>query len=359
MTTAEIIKYRLYNQHVTHHIHATPGELVAWMGAMQAQDYPGAKWSIALRIPGCTEADVDRAIAERKIIRTWPMRGTLHFVAAADIRWMLALMASKVVSGNAGRRRQLELDDKTMNKSTRLIAKALQGNKQLTRSEIYDLLDRNGISPKAQRGLHILAHLAHTGLICFAAFSEKQPSFALLDEWAPHGAIMHRDEALATAAVRYFNSHGPATLRDFVWWTGLTVTDAKKAVQLAEDELEKITAGDREYYMAAGPPEIKTASGVHLLPGFDEYLLGYTDRSAVLDKAHAPKVVPGNNGMFMPTIVINGKIGGLWRRHIKKKEVIVESRPFEDLSAAKHKAIAAEARKYGKYLGMDVVYEKK
>lgn len=356
MTKTDITKYRLYNQHITHQVHATPEALVAWMGAMQAQDYPGAKWSIALRISGCTEVDVDRAIAQRKIVRTWPMRGTLHFVAAADIRWMLDLMAARVAAGSAGRRRQLELDDKTMKKSVKLVEKALQGDKQLTRNELYELLDRNGISPKAQRGIHILGHLAHTGLICFAAHNEKQPSFALLDEWVPHARPMPTEEALHTAIVRYFNSHGPATLRDFIWWTGLKVADAKKALQLAEGELEKIDVGEETYYMAAGMPEVKAASGVHLLPGFDEYLLGYTDRSAALEKTHAPKVVPGNNGMFMPTIVVNGKVSGLWKRTVKKKEVIIESKPFEKLSAAKHKAVAAEARKYGTYLGMDVKY---
>jgi hypothetical protein len=356
MTNADITKYRLHNQHITHHVHVSPEEVVAYMGAMQAQDYPGAKWSIALRIPGCTEADVDKAIAQRKIVRTWPMRGTLHFIAAADIRWMLDLMASRVVSGNAGRRRQLELDDKTMKKSARLIEKALQGDKQLTRSDIYDLLDKNGISPQAQRGIHILGYLAHTGLICFAAHNEKQPSFALLDEWVPNAPTMQPDEAMATVALRYFNSHGPATVRDFTWWTGLKLTDARRAVQMVEEQLEKITIGDNTYYMPIGLPEVKAASGVHLLPGFDEYLLGYTDRSAALVKAHAPKVVPGNNGMFMPTIVINGKVSGLWKRTIKKKEAIVESIPFEKLSAAKHKAIAAEVKKYGKYLGMAVRY---
>lgn len=354
MTRAAIIQQRLQQQFISHYTHATPEALVSHMGAIQAQDFAGAKWSVALRIPGCTEADVDQAIAARKIIRTWPMRGTLHFVAAADIRWMLDLMAAKIITASAGRRRQLELDEQTLIQSGKLIEKALRDDRQLTRSELYELLEQHKISTGGQRGIHILSYLAHKGLICFATHTGKQPGFALLDEWAPSAQKPDRTTSLATIALRYFNSHGPATLRDFAWWTGLTLTDARNGLAMVAGQLQKMTLDGTDYYAAAGLDGDASPKSVYLLPGFDEYMLGYTDRSLILDKIHAPKIVPGNNGMFMPTIIVKGKVAGLWKRTIGRKEVSIDLMPFEPLNATTHKLAMAAAHNYGRYLGLPV-----
>lgn len=195
--------------------------MVAFFGAVHAQDYRGALWGVGQRVAGATEADVERALAERSIVRTWPMRGTLHFVAPDDVRWMLRLLAPRAIARAAGRHRQLGLDAATFAQSRDRLTAVLAGGNQLTRDAIYAELDRSGISTAGQRGIHILAQLAMEGVICFGARRSKQQTFALLDEWVPSSRMLEGDEALAELAARYFASHGPATLADFAWWSGL------------------------------------------------------------------------------------------------------------------------------------------
>lgn len=180
------------------------------------------------------EADIEQALADRTIIRTWPMRGTLHFVAATDVRWMLELLTPRIVANNAQRLlRQFGLDEAVFARSKDLFVRALQGGKRLARNAMYEVLEAGGVSTAGQRGLHILGRLAQAGVICFGAREGKQQTFALLDEWAPTARRMARDEALAEIARRYFTSHGPATLQDFAWWSGLTVANAQAALELA------------------------------------------------------------------------------------------------------------------------------
>ncbi|XZF14977.1 winged helix DNA-binding domain-containing protein [Chitinophagaceae bacterium MMS25-I14] len=358
MTQKEIALYRLVNLQIAQHTIHTPGEMVAYLGAMQAQDFPGAKWALGLRIPGTTDAGIEQAIADRKIVRTWPMRGTLHFVAPGDVRWMLQLMASRVLAGSKGRLKQLELDDKTLLKSKKILVKELQGGKQIARNELYSILDKNKISTEGQRGIHILSHAAHEGLICFGSHNEKQPTFTLLDEWIPAGKKLSQEEALAEVALRYFTSHGPATLQDFVWWTGLKVADAKTAVQLVQEKMHTIEINKTAYIMGQNLPDIsKLSPDVYLLPGFDEYMLGYKDRSAALDPLHMPKVVPGNNGMFMPTLIIKGKIEGTWKRPVKKDKIKLQITPFLRLTKTAKAGVTAAAKLYGKYMQLPVQIE--
>jgi Winged helix DNA-binding domain len=353
MTLRDIAHYRLVNQQIAYPKYKTPGELVALLGAMQAQDYLGSLWAIGLRLPGATAANIEQAIAGRTIVRTWPLRGTLHFVAAADVRWMLELLAPRILTGSANRQRQLELDDATIERSKKLFINALQGGMQLTRDAMYGLLEAARISTAGQRGLHILWSLAQHGIICFGAHQGKQPTFALLDEWAPNAKKLERDEALATLARRYFIGHGPATLQDFAWWSGLKVTDAKAGLDLAAPHLVRETIGDRIYWMADAP-QVSPNSSAYLLPGFDEYILGYTDRSAALDPRHALKVVTGNNGRFMPTIIMKGRVAGIWNRTLGKKAVFLSPTPFASLTKVEKRAFAAAAQRYGQFLGMSV-----
>lgn len=355
MTSAAIARQRLASQQIARPAFATPGEVVAHLGAMQAQDYPGALWSVGLRLPeaaGATEADVERALAERSIVRTWPMRGTLHFVAAADVRWMVELLAPRVLERAAARRAQLELDKATLAAAARTFEAALAGGRQLTRQAMCDLLNAHGISPAGQRGYHVLAHLAQTGLLCFGAAEGKQQTFALLEEWVPGAARLPRDEALAALAQRYFAGHGPATVHDFVWWSGLTVTEARAGLAAAAGELLCEKVGGREYWAGQAQPAAAATSApdMHLLPGFDEYLLGYTDRSAALDPAHAARVHPGGNGVFRATLVSGGQVVGLWRRTPKAKAVTVALEPFAALGEAEQRAAVRAAERYGRYL---------
>lgn len=356
MTNLDIARLRLYNQQIAGTRFKTPEQIVSWLGALQAQDYAGAKWSIGLRLPGATDPDIEQAIADRKIVRTWPMRGTLHFVEVSDARWMLALLTPRIIAGSAGRYRQLELDEAVFARSKELFAKVLQGGKQLTREEMYQLLERHSISTAGQRGYHILSRSAQDGLICFGPPDDKQQIFVLLDEWAPKTKELARDEALAELTQRYFMSHGPATLQDFARWAGLNVTEARAGLDMVKPQLRQETMNSQVYWMSPDMPVLEDNSpAVYLLPGFDEYMLGYKDRSAVLDAIHAQKIVPGNNGMFSPTLVIDGKVTGTWKRAFKKDTVVMTISPFTSLSQAQSCAISAFAERYGRFIGKSPV----
>ena len=344
MNRSDIAGIRLASQRISAPGCSSPAGALAHMGAMQAQDHGNALWGIGLRVPGAGIADVRDAIASRAVVRTWLLRGTLHFVAGADLRWMLALVAQRSIAAQASRHRQLELDEPVFAASRRLLAKALRGT-TLTRGALFELLESKGIATAGQRGLHILWRLAQDGVLCFSAHEGKQPAFALLDEWLPDaGPVMTRDEALAALAQRYFSSHGPATVADFAWWAGLTLADARRGLGGAAG-LEQVHIDGKVWAMAegaAGRPH--GAGGVHLLPGFDEYLLGYKDRGDVLAAQHAGRIVPGGNGVFKPMIVADGQIVGTWQR-----SGAVE--PFEPLGRAQTKALAAALQRYRAFCG--------
>ncbi len=347
MSGATIAHRRLVNQQIARQRFAEPGEVVRWLGAMQAQDFLGALWAVGLRTPGATEATVEAAIAAKTIVRTWPMRGTIHFVAPADARWMLELLTPRVVQGMQSRLRQLGLDAQTIAASGEVVARALEGGKQLTRDELRAALEAAGIAAAGQRGIHILGQLAQARLICFGARAGKQPTFALFDEWAPDAKSLPRDEGLATLALRYFNSHGPATLQDFVWWTGLTVTDARAGLAAAALQLRRELIDGQEYYGPTDGAAEDLSKTAFLLPPFDEFLIGYRDRGASLDPAYAGRVVPGGNGIFNPIVVTGGRVTGTWRRTLKKDNVTLSFSPFTEWSAAEREAIAAAAECYG------------
>ncbi|HEY2064487.1 MAG TPA: winged helix DNA-binding domain-containing protein [Gemmatimonadaceae bacterium] len=330
-------------------------EIVSHLGAVQAQDYPGALWSIALRTTDATRADVERAVAERAIVRTWPMRGTLHFVPAADAQWMLELLAPRIMKGMAGRQRQMGLDDDVFRRSRRLITRVLTQRTVLSRSALLGALDKGGVSTTGQRGIHILRHLAMERMLCFGPHEEKQPTFVLFDDWIPGSRRLDRDDALRTVAERFFTSHGPASVRDFVWWTGLTLADAKRGLLLARPLLERMATTDGELWMSNQLSAIETpTSRAHLLPGFDELLLGYKDRSATLAPEYTDRICPGGNGVFQATLVLDGRVRGLWRRSMRAKGVQIEASPFVALKASEKKAFVGAAERYARFLGVPV-----
>ncbi|MBL8166633.1 MAG: AlkZ family DNA glycosylase [Acidobacteria bacterium] len=356
MKNTELIRLRLQQQSIASALFRTPGEIVSWLGAVQAQDYPGGLWAVGLRLPGAVEADVERALAAREIVRTWPMRGTLHFVAAADVRWMLELMTPKIVAANAGRlKRQMGLDEETFVRSKDLFIRALEGGKQLTRNAMYAVLEAGGIATEAQRGLHILGRLAQDGLLCFGPRAGKQPTFALLAEWVPKAKSKKRADALAEIARRYFNGHGPATVQDFVWWSGLTATDAAAGLEMVKDELTAETSGGQTYWLSAerfSPARNTVTNATHFLPVYDEYTVGYKDRSAVLDPQFA---AAAGNGIFSAPLVVNGRIAGIWKRTLKKDAVVITPTLFVTLSQTEKRAVETAAQRYGQFLGASVI----
>lgn len=290
---------------------------------------------------------VEQAIAEKKIVRTWPMRGTLHFVAPEDVRWMLEFLTPRVIARSANQYKQLGLDNSVFLKSSKLIEKALVGGKQLIRKELYEALERGKISTEGYRGLHILGHLAQKGLICFGPHRGKQPTFVLLEEWLPPSTKMKRDEALAALAARYFNSHGPATLQDFSWWSGLTAGEAKQALEMGDNDFEQSTCDNQTYWFSSDAVRKKKSSNLNfLLPPFDEFTVSYKDRSAAVD----PKFLGlARYGIFGPTIAMNGTIVGNWKRTVKKEEIIIQPEPFVPFNKASKQSFFKAAENYARF----------
>lgn len=351
--------HRLANQYLARKKFKDPAEVVNWLGAVQAQDYPGSLWAIGQRTTSSSERDVEKAIADRKVVRTWPMRGTLHFVPASDVRWMLKLLTPRVISRSAGRYRQLELDERTFTRSARVFVRALEGGKQLTRKEMYATLEAAKISVAGQRGIHILGHLAQEGLICFGARRGKQQTFALLDEWVPARRNLDHEEALAKLTKCYFRSHGPATLHDFSWWSGLKISEARTGVEMVQTDLLHEIIGGQSYWFPSFAPESKSksrpvTSAAVLLPVYDEYTVAYKDRSAILNSKYSRE---SGNGIFAHNIAIDGRIVGTWSRAVKNDAVILTTRPFEKFKRSDAIALRPAVKRYEEFLGVSVISE--
>jgi hypothetical protein len=250
MTHKDIINLRLHSLQLAGNLPCSPSEALTHLGALQAQDYEGAKWSMAIRTKQNCPLSIEQAIADRSIVRTWPMRGTLHFVASDDVRWILKLLAPRIISGMAGRNKQLELDQSVFHKSQDLLLRNMEGTKQLLRSEVYYILEKNGIATSNQRGIHIINYLALNQILCHGSHQEKQPTYALLDDWIPQSKELSTDEALSEIALRYFTGHGPATLQDFIWWTGLKTTDARLALNSISQHLTSEDVEGSTYWFA-------------------------------------------------------------------------------------------------------------
>lgn len=311
----------------------TAAAAVRWMTAMQAQDYRGALTSVALRTTGRAVTEVEAALTAGEVVRSWPMRGTLHLVAAEDLAWMLRLTAPRMVAGAAARRDQLGIDAGTLARAEELAVQALRGGARLRRRELLDVWEAAGVSTVSQRGYHLLWHLAQHAVLCFGPVDAGQQLLVGVDEWIPHPRRPQRDEALGEWAYRYFCSHGPATVKDFTRWTNLLAADVRTALALARPRLATLLAHDVEYLMDPHTPDLldacrRRAKAVFLLPGFDELLLGYTDRTAVLPAEFAGAIVPGGNGMFRPTVLHNGRVAGTWKYLGRGAQRSVDAIPF-------------------------------
>lgn len=326
-------KQRLHSQLLGGNALETPHAVVSHMLAVQAQDYLGALWAIGARMKAAVEADVERAIDERRIVRCWPLRGTLHFVAEEDLRWLLDLLAPRVLARHRSRlEKEFSIDAKTLKRCRALTGRALRDGNALTRQELYAVWEEAGIATKASRGLHLLFALAHEQLICFGSRRGKQPTFVLLDEWVPRAKSKTGD--LRELGRRYLIGHGPAAESDLAWWAGLTGKEAKEAL-----------AGEHSYRAARLP-------NVQLLPPFDEYTVAYRDRSAIVDPAFARRVNAGG-GMINAVLVIDGLVAGSWRRTIRGKSVHVAVTPFRELTEREQRGVDRQVTRYAKFLGLE------
>jgi len=364
MEKEDIASSRLSNQHINLNSSAkSPGEVLPSLGAIQAQDYPAALWAIGLRCgDSITKADVEEAIAEREISRTWLMRGTLHFASSQDIRWMLRLFAPRLLNTAISRDRHLGLGDDVIMKAEDLFQKALKGNRLLARDEMYKVLEKGGVDVAGSLGYHLLYRAAWDGLICFGPHEGKQPTFELLDERIAERRELSTGQALAELASRYFTSHGPATIKDYVWWSGLKTSDAKAGIGGASPRLASEEIDGKTYYMARKLPKADRDEGrVHLLPAYDEYLVGYSDRSAILGNPDTQRMLRSgkivfthSNGIFLPVVVSDGEVVGTWKRRSGKGNVVVAIRPFVKLDEERMKEAREAAKRYGDFLEAQV-----
>jgi len=353
--TPSLASLRLYSQHIAGTPFETPGEVVRWLGAVQAQDYLGALWAVGLRTRNAAEQDIEAALANHTIVRTWPMRGTLHFVPAEDARWMLELLARRVMAGSAARLlRQFALDEVVYAGSRDVFIRELQGGKQLTRNALYQALEAANISTANSRGLHILGQLAQEGLICFGPRQGKQQTIVLLDEWVPGARRLERDEALAELARRYFTSHGPATLQDFMWWSGLTAKEALAGLEEAKTSLVQEVFDDQTYWLS---PSVTTTSeappAAVLLPAFDEYTVAYKDRRPVTHPSLAKR---SDSAVLVlnPVVVMDGLVIGNWKRTLKKNELVINLLNLIPLAESRTRLVTQAAGRYAGFLGQQL-----
>ncbi len=338
----DLLRHRFSNHRLLRSDLLSPAAVVRWLGAVQAQDYPAAKWGLGLRARGVSDADVERAFDQGEILRTHILRPTWHFVSPADIRWMLALTAPRVQAANAHYYRILELDAPTRRRSRAVLERALRG-KSLTRAELGTVLRSARISTDTLRLAHLMADAELEGVVVSGPRRGKQFTYALLEERAPRAAVLPREEALVELTRRYFSSHGPASLRDYAWWSGLTVREAKTGIELAELEAEVFDGHTYWFYASSAAPARANLSA-QFLPNYDEYLIAYKDRG--------PVVGTSGRDVFTHYFVASGRLAGSWKRTLEKDSVVVDAAPYQRLSREDRRALAASAERYGRFLGL-------
>ena len=338
MNSADIRNLRLQNQKLINPSFKDAEGVVGWLGAVQAQDFPAAKWAIGLRIKNGLEADIEEAFNQGKILRTHVMRPTWHFVLPQDIPWMLELTAPRIKKVLASYDRHLEISEKLISRCNKLFTKALQSGKYLTRSELADVLAKNEIDARTQRLAHILAYAELDAVLCSGPRRGKQFTYALLGERAPRARQIEHDEALAKLAQKYFTSHGPAQVKDFSWWSGLSTKGSNEAVAMIKSKLVQETVNGKTYWMVANSGTASLRTNAFLLSIYDEYTIAYRDRSDLSSEGNVEKLIRMGNALTA-VIVINGEIAGTWKRRINKGKPQITTDLFRKVNKAEEKAL--------------------
>ena len=348
MNISAIVCERLRNHKLLSSTLEQPADLVRWLGAVQAQDFNAAKWALALRMRKATNDIVEDAFNRGEILRTHVLRPTWHFVTPEEIRWLLKLTAPRVNVRCGPNYRKYELDEKVFKRSNKAIATALKGGKHLTRAELKSVLNRAGVAADDPiRLVHILLRAELDAVVCSGPRKGKQFTYALLEERVPPARTLTHDEALGELAARYFASHGPATLADFVWWSGLTTDDARRGIGLVK--LEKVLVDETIYWSttSATPAAPRAAPSAHLLPAFDEYTVAYKNRQLIFDSAQTT-----NWDALGPTVIIDGRIVGTWKGTVEKNHLTIAVNPSRPLKRREKLAISAAAEQYAAFLGV-------
>jgi hypothetical protein len=348
----DITRIRLRNQRLSGGRFAKPEEVVSWLGAVQAQEYGPAKWALGLRMRRAADAAIEDAFSEGRILRTHVMRPTWHFVAPADIRWLLALTAPRVSAAIARYNHRLELDAAVFRRSQRAMHRALRGGRQLTRQEVKVVLQRAGVHADGVRLAFIVMQAELDAVICSGARRGKQFTYALMDDRVPVARRRSRDDSIAELARRYFTSHGPAQLHDFAGWSGLSVADARAGLEAVERDLAQEKIDGRTYWFASSVRTLTASPTAYLLPLFDEYLIAYKDRRAALDPSLWTQAA--SRDPFSAPIVVDGLVVGGWKRIQKGKRTTITLTPFAPLDKRYVAAITNAARAYTRFLGADL-----
>ncbi|MEO7752914.1 MAG: winged helix DNA-binding domain-containing protein [Terracoccus sp.] len=331
---------------------ATALSVVQRLGALQAQDYGSGAWSLGVRA-GITRAQVEQAVHDREIVRTWPMRGTIHWVPAADARWMCRLLAAPRSTALATRYAQLGITERDIEASGALVETHLQT--PVSRPDLLSMLADSGVDPSGQRAYHLIAHHCMTGLLCQGPLIGRQPSFVLIDAWVPGSLVPSREEGLAVIVERYLRGHGPVTEKDLAGWLLKPLGLVREALALlGDDVLREELDGVTWLRHADAEPVPDGLAGVHLLPQWDELLLGYKSRDVVLDPADADRVVPSRNMVFRPSLVVDGQVRGVWRRREGRGRAVVDVEAFAPVSKRVRALLDGAAAAHGHFLGLDV-----
>jgi hypothetical protein len=340
MNKTQLLTLRLAShQLLATQLHA-PEAAVAWLGAVQAQDFSMAKMAIGIRLASATSTTVTEDFDRGNFLRTHVLRPTWHFVSPENIRWMLALSAAKIIASARSRDRDLEITEALYSKANRTISRALEGNKNLTRDELAAELKQAKINADTSRMYHFTMRAELEGIVCSGAVQGKKQTYALLSERAPAARILPREESLARLADIYFRSHSPATLQDFAWWSGLSLTEARRGLDAVKTNFVAEAIGEKTYWINPAFNHVlsapQTEMSIHFLPAFDEYIIAYADRSAIIPIGNSKAI--SSNGVFRPTLVVNGQVAGIWRKTASKK-MPVEVEFFEQPSKAVKQAV--------------------
>ena len=355
MIFTDIARIRLASQQIAGTTLGTVKDMVAWMGAMQAQDYPMAKWALGVRLPGSTDQVIEAALDAGEIIRTHLLRPTWHFVSADDVYWLLELTAPHIKASIKSRHKELELSEAILAKSNVVIGKAFRDQEHLTREQIKVELEKAQIATDNNRLSHLLLWAELEGIVCSGAVKGGKQTYALLEARVPKTRSLTKEEALAALAQKYFASHCPATLHDFTWWSGLSAGDAKRALEMVKADFISETIASQTYWLpgsySTSPPGQEAAV---LLPAYDEFIISYRDRSTALSPGSHSKTI-SENGLFRPVIVVNGQVMGIWKRAIKKDQVMVETELFEQLDQTTQGWIEKASLHYARFLEKKLV----
>jgi hypothetical protein len=350
----EIAQWRMHNLGLWGDPVKGAADVVARLGAMQAQEFPYAKWSVAQRTSAAGDADVDRLFDKGTILRTHLLRPTWHFVLPEDIRWILGLTAPRVKTMVASYDRQLELDERLYARTNRLIAKALEGGKQLTRKELVATLNRSKITGTNQRFGHIMMRAELDAVVCSGALRGKQHTYALLDDRAPKYKVLESDEALAELTRRYFTTRGPATLKDYSWWSSLKMGDCRRAADMLGGKLESKDVDGRTYWFASGSEPPKRSNWtVDLVQVYDECVVAYTLSRDVLS-AQVKGDFPKDIMFYWHPILFGGQVLGHWRRRTQGKLLWLEVFLYRKLTRAENRSLDAAVQRYEDFLGEPV-----